>query len=194
MISHFLLFPWRHAEEYREYLDHYRTNESGFVAGRDDRDAVIRDLDLHRKRMRERHEFRLSDANRIALERMISLADRNGFDIYLANSPLHHDLVADSAFAVYYGKIERELASFESKSPRFHFIRRIMAFGTDEMGDNVEHVKASTALAFTDSMADDHPPDGIPANISCRDPICRRPSHPEASMTPRERVESDPAR
>ena len=102
--------------------------------------------------VRERSEFCLSKANQEALERIAALAQKHGFDVYLANAPIYEGLFENQEFKGYLAQVHASLDAFVSQSPRMHYVlREPMTFPADQM-ENPDHLIYSAALVYTDSL------------------------------------------
>ena len=110
--------------------------------------VVARDTRLHLKFVRT-EEFKLSQINAKALQRIVTLADSHGFNVYLANSPLHNKLLLDSSFEEYFSDLKSVVSEFVSKSPHVHLLLdEIVTFDANSM-QNTDHVVYDAAQIYT---------------------------------------------
>ena len=137
--------PWQRASEgaLPDPLD------TGFSAAHPPNpDAVIQDTQGHLDFVKT-NEFELSRVNASALRRIVTLADRHGFDVYLANSPMHEDLPVDAFFSDYYSHLKSTLSELTSKSPRVHLVMdEIVTFDSNSM-QNTDHVVYDAAQVYS---------------------------------------------
>jgi len=98
------------------------------------------------------HKFRMAPLNVEALQRVRSLAEEYGFDVFIANGPLFEGLVADKEFQKYFSHVVSYLDDFVSHSARLHYISRSpMAFAVDQM-QSVDHLIYPAARMYTDNL------------------------------------------
>jgi hypothetical protein len=94
-------------------------------------------------------KFQLHPLNRHALQTIRLLAEKHGFDVFIANAPLYDKLAEDSGFQAYFAQVVAELDKIVSKSDRLYFIaREPMTFEDDKL-QSVDHLIYPAALVYT---------------------------------------------
>ncbi|MFO0948661.1 MAG: hypothetical protein U1D30_22505, partial [Planctomycetota bacterium] len=64
-----------------------------------------------------RRSYELSSDNRRALERIVELAEKHQFDVYLANSPILNDLSKDLVFSQFFRRTHQDIERIVGHSP-----------------------------------------------------------------------------
>lgn len=115
-------------------------------------EAVKRDTVKHIE-FTQKTAFEFSEINRRALDTIQELAERYGFDVYLANGPIYRELYEDRRFQVYFAKVVERLKAWAEESARVHYIlREPVTFAQQEM-QNADHLISSAAPIYTEYMA-----------------------------------------
>jgi len=114
---------------------------------------VVKDAAVHLQFVREGVPV-MSEWNRAALKHMVDLADRYQFDLFVANSPVYDSLYADSAFQVYYAKVQAAIDEIVRGHRAYHLLNPPMIFPASEM-QSVDHVIYDAALRYTARIADE---------------------------------------
>ncbi len=99
----------------------------------------------------KKNKFKLSENNSKALERIVSLAEKHDFNIYLANSPIYEKLYEDKDFKAYYSQLQDTLGAYAAKSDRVHYIREPITFPKEQM-ENADHLVYSAAKVYTNKL------------------------------------------
>ncbi len=124
---------------------------------------VVQDAQVHLQFVRGNGSV-MSEWNRAALKRMVDLADRYQFDLYIANSPVYDSLYADSAFQAYFARVQAAITEIVAASDRVHYILNPpMTFPAAEM-QSVDHVIYDGALKYTARIAAEIKYTGIGTN------------------------------
>ncbi|MBZ8182073.1 hypothetical protein [Oscillatoria salina] len=101
----------------------------------------------------EENQFNLSKSNRLALEKIISLANKYEFEVYLVNSPLYEGLYKNDDFRNYLADVQTTLDRYEKQNDRVHYLfRKPRKFSRNEM-ENADHVIESAAEIFSHELA-----------------------------------------
>jgi hypothetical protein len=125
--------------------------EDGFLAVSPNPERVQESMKEHLNFVRE-NKFSLSEPNAEALEKIIALAEKYDFDVYLVTSPVYENLYRDRDFAAYLGQVEATLSNIADKSKKVHYIKS-MSFPKNQMNE-AEHLAESGAKAYTTKLAD----------------------------------------
>jgi hypothetical protein len=91
--------------------------------------------------------------NRQSPARIRALAERHGFDMYLASAPIYEGLAAAPAFRRYHALLRESLAGLAGEGSRVHLVfDQPMTFPASEM-QNVDHLVRNAANRFTLALA-----------------------------------------
>lgn len=148
-LSHLLQNPWQ------AFKRDLQMEPNGFISGPDaDPERVVKDTRAHLEFVRWNTRV-MSAINRKALEYIRDLAERQHFDVFIANGPLYQGLYDDSAFQAYYQEVREAIIPVVSSSDRMHFILDPpMAFPIEQM-QSADHITAAAALDFTARIIDE---------------------------------------
>jgi hypothetical protein len=116
--------------------------------------AVAADVAFHQKWTTDQPAFAMSDTARGPLQVMVALAERNGFDLVLADGATASTLATVKSWRTYRDQVDAELASVASSSERVHRISRVFEFEPGEM-TNADHLVADAAKRYTRQLAAD---------------------------------------
>jgi hypothetical protein len=142
--------PIRTIQRYHEFLA--RIDELGFVTERQAYpDGVRTDMRRHIAFM-SRHTFRVTDANRAALERIRVLADRHDMDVYLIHGPVYEGFVKEDAFQRYVGDMGDYLEELAMRSENVDYLPDLVTFPADQMQSS-DHVIEPAARRYTVAVA-----------------------------------------
>lgn len=97
--------------------------------------------------------YELSDANRQALNRLVELTDKHGFNVYIANSPIFDGLKADQDFQSYFANVQNLLIELDDRSPNIHYVLCDTPSFSKEIMTYVDHVTLEGAKSFTAQLA-----------------------------------------
>ncbi len=126
----------------------WQLDQAGFLPAYESRQESV-ELDTKRHiEFVSQNASSFSEINRAALERIFALADRHGFQVYLAMSPVYEGLYADEAYQAYLGDVQAQLASFAAQSQYVHFIPAVKTFPAGQM-QNADHLVLSGAQEYT---------------------------------------------
>jgi hypothetical protein len=92
--------------------------------------------------------FFISHHNQLALDRIAELADQYGFEVYLANSPMHEMLYFDPNFQVYWQTVQAQLAPYAAQSAHLHYVEPVFTFPAEQL-QTADHLIVSGAETFT---------------------------------------------
>jgi len=125
----------------------------GFMAeAQPNPESVLRDASRRLDDLTARPEFAPSSENQRALARIASLADRYGFDVYLANPPVYRGLAETPAFRRRQAEVAAMLDGVAAQHERVHFLSREFAFERGAM-QNSDHLVAAAAARYTRELA-----------------------------------------
>ncbi|MUG96745.1 hypothetical protein F7734_32165 [Scytonema sp. UIC 10036] len=96
-------------------------------------------------------DFNLSSHNRLAIDKMIDLAEKFNVDIYLASSPIYQELYENEQFQAYFNQVQKTLNVYAEKSPRMHQIQKPITFAKEQM-ENADHVIYDSAKVYTEQL------------------------------------------
>jgi len=114
---------------------------------------VIKDMGAHIEYIRSTDIY-LSEENRKALDYIARLADKGGFDVYIADGPLYDRLYDDSTFREFYAGVRSEINRLTSAHERLHYIMNPpMLFDKYQM-QSADHVIYAAARNYTGRLAD----------------------------------------
>lgn len=126
----------------------------GFVRAKSSNVKEI-DSDLKSHHWAASHKaFSISEVNRAALRRLIELAEKHGFRLYLANSPISTRAFDNADFANYYQSVVNVVsAEFEGKNKSHYLLQEPMVFPDSQM-QNLDHLTHDGAQEYTRSLVD----------------------------------------
>ncbi len=111
-------------------------------------DLVRSDMQTHIQFTHD-HRFNMSHENQTAMDHITTLANRYGFEVFLANSPIYNALTENEDFQRYFKEVQSSLSNWAAKSDRTHYLlREPMGFTEDQM-QNADHVIESSAVAYS---------------------------------------------
>ncbi len=126
----------------------WQLDQAGFLPAYESRPESV-ELDAHRHiEFVSQNAFDLSEINQVAMERILALADRHGFQVYLAMNPLYEGLYADENYQNYMKDVQAHLEAFAAHSQHVHFIPTVKTFPADQM-QNADHLVLSGAQEYT---------------------------------------------
>lgn len=111
-------------------------------------DEVESDYAVHKNFLAEQR-YELSDANRQALDRLVELADSNGINVYIANSPIYEGLKADPNFQSYFENIQKLMIDLDARSPNIHYVLCNPPGFPKQSMTNIDHLTVEGAKSFT---------------------------------------------
>ncbi len=139
--------PWLVGERW------FRMTPGGHVPGRPHDEArVVRDLARARKLVKG-GRFRMSRANREALQTICHLAAAWKFDVYLAWGPSHEAMEVDEAYQAYHRRVGRELGRLADGCPRLTFIPQQFYFPNEAVDVHIDHLTPQYAPEYTHRLA-----------------------------------------
>ncbi|GAA6621737.1 hypothetical protein [Scytonema sp. NUACC26] len=97
------------------------------------------------------NEFNISSDNSLALNRIVTEAEKYNFDVYLANSPLYEVLYENEKFKAYFSQVQKTLNAYANRSEKIHHIQKPMTFPKEQM-ENADHVVYSAAKVYTNEL------------------------------------------
>jgi len=109
---------------------------------------VERDIESHASGALSK-AFVLSSINETAINLLVDLANKHKFQIYIANSPAHEDLVALDSFQLYVSHISDLLEGIDERSPYIHYVLRDLPTFDSSVMENADHVTKEGATSFT---------------------------------------------
>jgi hypothetical protein len=132
---------------------HYRVDERGFMRVERARgDGVARDAARRLAWLEAQDGVHISPENRAALAHLGMLADRHGFDVYLARPPVHRSLASSPAYRRFAAELDRALRELASPYARLHVLGGEHVFDTADM-QNADHLLADAAARYTRALA-----------------------------------------
>jgi len=146
-ITRRLMYPWRIRNRPQ------RSSPRGFYPlQKAEPEKTVQDGANHLRKTAPRG-WNISEQSHVALEAIIALADENGFDFYIANSPQLAGMVNDPAFGQYYTKGQQVLADLVAVSPRAHLILSPPAEYPPQLMQNSDHIVQEAVDDFTRRVA-----------------------------------------
>lgn len=142
-----LMYPWTAQETSPIVLA-----DSGFYATHDARpDDVYNDASGHLERVRT-SMFVPSNENRYALMRMVRLAEKYRFRLYLANGPLYEGIYEDRFFKRYLADVNTFISDAANQSGYVtHLFSTPVTYKDDEM-QLIDHLVAKAAEHYTQKL------------------------------------------
>jgi len=107
----------------------------------------------HLDKLAKASPFIVSNVNKEALAYIITLAESQGFTVYLKDSPIDEVLYNDPVFQAHYQQIQAWLRSFEAESRAFVYLDEPSLFQPN-MLQNADHVTVEGATIFTRQVAE----------------------------------------
>jgi len=95
---------------------------------------------------------KLSEDNERVFDRLIYLAEKHHFNIYIVNSPIYEKLYEDPPFRKYYEGIQGELKRVASRSKNLHFIKGPLTVPKYMLSWDIDHLLYSGARLFTKEL------------------------------------------
>jgi len=131
----------------------FEMDAEGFVPEARSNPAAVRsDAQKHLALVR-RGKAVLSSSNRRAIDALEAMAERHGFDIWLAHAPVFAGLPAEEDYRSYFAQVQEGLSSFTARRPRVRVLSsEPVTFPAEEM-TNVDHVTAEGARRYTKVLA-----------------------------------------
>lgn len=119
--------------------------QGGFVGERNANPQRVADDSARVAQSRAGRSFEMTAENEAALEVMIALAERYGFQLYVANGPIAERLYADPDFRAYYDTITDKISGVIGDASNGHYIFvEPPQFPDDQLSD-IEHIVGEEA-------------------------------------------------
>jgi hypothetical protein len=115
-------------------------------------DTVERDAQNHIQFVTQ-NDFFLSYNNKVAMDKMVDLAEKHGINIYIANSPQYEGLFEDENYQRYFNKVRSMLIGYAEQSERVYYISEVKVFPAIKM-QNADHLITSSANEYTNWLID----------------------------------------
>jgi hypothetical protein len=94
-------------------------------------------------------EFRMSERNRQALDRIAEVTRNHGIEVYLVNGPLYEGVSRSPDFRNHFRGVQDALSAYSEKHPHIHFLMKDpMTFPANQM-QTPGHLIHSAAKTFT---------------------------------------------
>ncbi|MCK4922124.1 MAG: hypothetical protein KAS71_13825 [Bacteroidales bacterium] len=106
------------------------------------------DFKYHLKYTTDREPY-ISPHNLIAIKYLQEISENTDINIYLANSPLHDELFADSTFNKFYTKLNEIISSHFNESGRVHYINNPPILFNKSLLQSSDHLTDEGAEIFT---------------------------------------------
>src|SRR5262249_44264145 len=114
--------------------------------------AIDKDFKKSQKLVREQQPY-LSEPNRQALEVILSLAEKYGFNVYYATGPIYDLLGREPAFTTYFQKTQQALRTFAERGARFRILfSDPITFPKNQLTETVDHVTIEGARIYTQKI------------------------------------------
>ena len=95
----------------------------------------------------------MTKENRQAVEYLVSLANKNQFDLYIVNSPLYEKLYDNTDFQRYYKQVQEKLKKLTDGSDRANVLfANPKLFPIEEL-ENSNHLLHTGARRFSSALA-----------------------------------------
>lgn len=147
------LSSWLHHPSKVFERDFHVTDEGFMPLDKANPRNVKRDSREHLERAKKRR-LKLAPINEAALDHIAALAERHGFDVWIATSPVWEGVWKDQRFRSMFHGVVRQVQAVAAKHPRLHVILPTPAtFRANEM-ENVDHVTAEAAEDYTREIAE----------------------------------------
>lgn len=117
-------------------------------------EIVAQDIDSHMTRILP-EDFILSPTNQLAINELVKLANEHDMNVFIANSPIHEDLVGQEAFTNYFENVSRLLVNLDQSSPNIHYVLRHTPSYDSSVMENVDHVTIEGANLFSSELFDE---------------------------------------
>jgi len=116
-------------------------------------EGVHKDAQGH-LRFVQRRRFVISKVNEESLRKIRELADQQGFDVYIANSPLYEGLLESDEFRAYYSQVQHGIERYVASSPHLHYVLEDpVTFAEGEM-ENADHLTHAAAAVYSQKLAE----------------------------------------
>ena len=149
-LRQFVTQPLKSVRRYRKLQGWLGSD--GFVAEATANPEAARETAASQARLLARAAFRVSGANRRALDRMAALAETQGFPLFLAHGPVYRGLAADPAFQRRFDAVGAHLRSLAAAHPNVRYVPEQVTFPAAVMQDH-EHVTVKAARHYTQVVA-----------------------------------------
>ena len=112
---------------------------------------VEQDIESHRTRILNT-EFKISEANLWAINELVEMANSHDMNIFVANSPVHEDLVGLDNFSSYFANVRELLRDMDSRSPNIRYILQDLPTFDSGVMENADHLTHDGAQTFTSQI------------------------------------------
>jgi hypothetical protein len=123
--------------------------ENGFVPALEPKPDTVLAGEQQLKNFVVENSFTISSINDQALNKIVELADRNGFYLYIANAPVYEGLYASVDFQNYNQSLQSHLQNIADQSDNTYHIPSIKTFPIEQM-QNPDHLIVSGAEEYTE--------------------------------------------
>jgi hypothetical protein len=147
-IYNFLRFPSSlFREEYRVHLTQkgYMPIFEPWLKG------VEAELKIELERLNQA-DFLVTDISRVAVDRIITLAEQYSINVYIANSPVYEAFYENPLFQNYFAKIQEWWRDVDKQSDYITYIPSVITFPLNQMQE-LFHVIHSAAEIYTEKIA-----------------------------------------
>ena len=147
-LSWLFQFPWS------KFTVRSSVQEDGFMPSRTKPHPQAAELQALKEVERIRDDgLRLSQLNRLAVERIGALADQYAFDVYIVEGPLFQGLYQNEHFLRSFRELQAMLVALTARSDRVHYVSQVpITFAEDEMQD-AYHPLDATARVYTEEVS-----------------------------------------
>jgi hypothetical protein len=119
-------------------------------------DGVERDYQVHSNGLSNARRPEISDPNQHALRKIISLAEKHDFHVYIANSPVYEKLAAEASFQKYYTRLMNTINELIDESERVHLLVNLpLAYALEDMSASVDHLLYPAARHYTNQLIEE---------------------------------------
>lgn len=101
----------------------------------------------------EKNKFEMSSENLEGLENVKELAQKYGFDIFIAGGPMNEELYNDENFQAYSSDIKSYLENFAKQSDKIYYISNIYTFPAGQM-ISADHIIADAAQEYSKKISE----------------------------------------
>lgn len=95
-----------------------------------------------------KNKFSMSSKNLAGLNSIRNMAERYGFNVFIANSPVNSELFSDEYFRNYFFSVNDYLKGFAKKSDRIYYINNFSVFPANQMISS-DHIITSASSKYS---------------------------------------------
>jgi hypothetical protein len=136
------------------FSSEYHLDPNGFMPATEPRPERVEEGGRNSIEFVSQNRFYTSYPNQIAMEKIIELAERYRFNIYLLNGPVYEGLYQNAEFQEYLSGVQQQMDEFARQSEYVHHISTILTFPAGQM-QSTDHLILSAAQVYTGKVVEE---------------------------------------